>query len=78
MLDSIAFNCTADGNPAPNYTWLYHGIIVSNKTQIVVSGLNDSHVCSVSNKVARYSVSTVIKEKGKLCLCSCFFFFFFF
>ncbi|XP_065644363.1 hemicentin-1 isoform X4 [Hydra vulgaris] len=65
ILGLVTFNCTADGNPAPNYTWFYKNSALSNETQLVVNaniGENEIYVCQVSNKVKSHSVSTAIIE----------------
>ena len=66
---SLAFNCTANGNPNPTYGWLKDGKPVSSKQTFFIESVSYAsagvYVCVANNTIdAAWSTSASMKVEG--------------
>ena len=71
---SVVFNCTADGNPNPTYSWLKDGMPVGSKQTFSIQSVSYAsegvYVCVANNTVEAGwrtdNASAVMKVEGIL------------
>jgi len=51
--ESVSLECTAEGNPPPNYTWMPCNERVCHESKLVISEVlyDDVYVCTVTNSL---------------------------
>ena len=75
---AVTFHCTADGNPAPTYTWLRDGMPVSSRSTFSIKNVSFDtagvYVCVANNTIEAgrrtNSASVALKVEGivfKIC-----------
>ncbi|XP_020617971.1 lachesin-like isoform X2 [Orbicella faveolata] len=66
--ESVSLECTAEGNPPPNYTWMPCNERVCHESKLVISEVlyDDVYVCTVTNSLGSDSGNVSIFIGGKV------------
>ena len=65
--DQLTLNCTSEGWPQPEYSWMFLGDVISNNSNLTIDNVDTTHggeyICSVTNYAGNVSKNITIYSK---------------
>ena len=66
--DQLMLNCTSEGGPQLEYSWVFLGDIISNSSMLVIDNVNTTHggdyTCNVTNTAGSNDTTVTVYSKS--------------
>ena len=67
--DSLMLNCSSEGGPELEYTWLFAGSMIANTNTLIIDNVNTTHggdyTCNVTNNAGYQNNSITVYSELK-------------
>ena len=65
--DQLALNCTSEGGPQLEYSWVHLGDVISNVSTLIIDNMDTTHggeyICNVANDAGNDSKNITVYSK---------------